>query len=174
MINGKEEIVGELTGHFFNLSILSKDKKRDELISLLHYYDEETFDICRSLVKETSCLKKQGKNIYHLDRFYIYPKYRGKGTGKIILDEFIRNVSNYVQDDIRYIGLFPDPITDDIEFDSKEDMDRNKRKVLVKNLKKFYSSLGFVEMKVNPEYMYLDLNKLKWTKKRLSNSLKLS
>ncbi len=174
MINGKEEVVGELTGHFFNLSVLSKDKKKGELISLLHHYNEETFDICRCLVKETSCFKNQGKNIYHLDRFYIKPKYRGNGAGKIILDELIKNISEYIDDDIRYVGLFPDPITDDLEFDSKEDMDRKEREVLVKHLKDFYSSLGFTEMKINPEYMYLDLNKIKWTKKRLSNSLNLS
>ncbi|WP_416197588.1 MAG: N-acetyltransferase domain-containing protein [Sporanaerobacter sp.] len=170
MINDREVKIGELTGHFFNLSALSKDKQNHELISLLHYYNEETFDISRDLIKETSCYKTQGENIYHLDRFYIYPEYRGNGVGKIVLDEFIKNISAYVEDNVRYIGLFPDPITDDIEFDSKENMDICERGILVKHLKSFYSSFGFQEMKTNREYMYLDLNKVKWTKRITSKT----
>lgn len=43
-------------------------------------------------------------------------------------------------------------------------MDICERGILVKHLKTFYSSFGFQEMKTNREYMYLDLNKVKWTK----------
>lgn len=59
--------------------------------------------------------------------------------------------------DARYMGLYPDPITNDKKFDSIIDMDKKIRELTVKRLKRFYASLGFREMESKPEYMYLDL-----------------
>jgi len=156
----KEEVIGELSGHFFNLSLLAKNKKMPELMSLLHQYNEETYDICRNLVKQTACYKGKGENIYHLDRFYIDPCSRGDGIGKIILNELIENVSSILNENVRYIGLYPDPITPDPDYDSMKDMNVIERNRRVKQLKNFYSSLGFVEMNCEPNYMYLDLKKI--------------
>ena len=48
-----------------------------------------------------------------------------------------------------------------------ESMSKEERDIAIKHLKSFYSFLGFVEMKTNPDYMYLDLNKLKTYKRQL-------
>ncbi|MDU5081818.1 GNAT family N-acetyltransferase [uncultured Tissierella sp.] len=167
-INGAEIIIGELKGHFFNLCKLYDDKQLNNIISLIHQYDEETFDICNSLIKETSCYKMGCENIYHLDRFFIFPQYRGSGVGRHVLDTFEKNINLFMENNVRYIGLFPDPITDDLEYDSMESMSKEEREKAVKHLKLFYSSLGFVEMKTNPNYMYLDLNHLNLYKRKLS------
>lgn len=167
MVNGKEIIIGELKGHFFDLVQLGKEKKINNMISLIHQYDEETFDICNCLIKETACFKKEGANIYHLDRLFIYPQYRGGGVGRYVLDTFEKNINLFLQNNVRYIGFFPDPITDDPEYDSMESMSKEERDIAVKHLKNFYSSLGFVEMKANTDYMYLDLNKLNTYKRQL-------
>ncbi|CAK7039642.1 GNAT family N-acetyltransferase [Tissierella sp.] len=167
-INGAEIIIGELKGHFFNLCKLYDDKQLNNIISLIHQYDEETFDICNSLIKETSCYKMGCENIYHLDRFFIFPQYRGSGVGRHVLDTFEKNIDLFMENNVRYIGLFPDPITDNLEYDSMESMSREEREKAVKHLKLFYSSLGFVEMKTNPNYMYLDLNHLNLYKRKLS------
>ncbi|OZV11212.1 hypothetical protein CIW83_16030 [Tissierella sp. P1] len=167
-INGAEIIIGELKGHFFNLCKLYDDKQLNNIISLIHQYDEETFDICNSLIKETSCYKMGCENIYHLDRFFIFPQYRGSGVGRHVLDTFEKNIDLFMENNVRYIGLFLDPITDNLEYDSMESMSREEREKAVKHLKLFYSSLGFVEMKTNPNYMYLDLNHLNLYKRKLS------
>ncbi|WP_353095383.1 GNAT family N-acetyltransferase [Tissierella praeacuta] len=167
-INGEVVTIGELKGHFFNLSRLCNDKKLKNIISLIHQYDEETFDICNCLIKETSCFKNRGENIYHLDRFFIYPQYRGSGVGKHVLEAFEKNIDFFMENNVRYIGLFPDPITEDLEYDSMESMSKEERNETVRHLKSFYSSLGFAEMKTNPDYMYLDLNNLSLYKKQLS------
>lgn len=170
-INSKEVIIGELKGHFFNLCKLCSDKKINNIISLIHEYDQETFDICNCLIKETSCFKNKGENIYHLDRFFIYPEYRGSGAGRHVLNTFEKNIDLFVENNVRYIGLYPDPITDDLEYDSIESMSKEERNIAVKHLKHFYSSLGFIEMKTNPDYMYLDLNNLHLYKKQLSYNI---
>lgn len=167
-VDGKEIIIGELKGHFFNFSKLCNDNKLDNLFSLIHQYDDETFEICNSLIRETSCFKNKGENIYHLDRFFIYPQYRGGGIGRQVLDTFEKNIELFLENNVRYIGLYPDPITDDINFDSTESMSKEDRENAVRHLKHFYSSLGFIEMKTNPNYMYLDLYNLDYHKKKLS------
>lgn len=170
-INGEEIIIGELKGHFFNLCKLCSDNKLDNIISLVHEFDEETFDICICLIKETSCFKNNAENIYHLDRFFIYPEYRGSGVGRHVLDTFEKNIDLFAENNVRYIGLFPDPITDDLEYDSMEAMSKEEREKSIIHLKHFYSSLGFVEMKNNPDYMYLDLNNLHQYKKQISYNI---
>ncbi|WMM24973.1 GNAT family N-acetyltransferase [Tissierella sp. MB52-C2] len=111
------------------------------------------------------------ENIYHLDRFFIYPEYRGSGVGRQVLDTFEKNIDLFVNNNVRYIGLFPDPITEDLEYDSMESMSKEERDIAVKHLKHFYSSLGFVEMKTNSNYMYLDLNHLNLYKRQLVNEV---
>lgn len=153
---GKEKIIGEITGHFFDLKHINLEGKADYIIDILNQYDEETFDICQNLCKETACIKGKGQNIFHLDRLYIAPEYRGNGTGRKTLSYFQRKASYLLGEEVRYIALFPDPITDDPYFDSFSDMDIEERDQRVQQLKEFYSSLGFKEMKSQPSYMYLD------------------
>ncbi len=118
-------------------------------------YTKEIFiDICAEINgKETIIGELKG-------RFFIYSEYRGGGVGKHVLDTFEKNIDLFMENNVRYIGLFPDPITDDLEYDSMESMSKEEREKAIKHLKDFYSSLGFVEMKTNPDYMYLDLNHL--------------
>lgn len=166
--NFNEIIIGEIKGHFFNISKLCQDHKIDNTISLIHQYGEETFDICNCLIKETGCFKKEGENIYHLDRFYIYPQTRGNGIGRHVLETFERNINLFLESNVRYIGLYPDPITDNPEYDSMISMSKEKRDDAIGRLVHFYSSMGFKRMKTNPNYMYLDLNYLNIYKKQLS------
>lgn len=158
--NGNREIIGELSGHFFNLALLDRDKKMPKIITVLQQYNEETYDICRNLVRETGCHKGKGENIYHLDRLYIEPKFRGNGIGRNILQGFEQNIEQIIGENVRYIGLYPDPITNDLRYDSMEDMSKQERDIKVRSLKNFYSSLGFKEMKCEPNYMYLDLKEM--------------
>ena len=149
--------IGEITGHFFDLSSINSERKTENIINILNQYDDETFDICRNLCRETNCIKGSGNNIVHLDRFYIDSDYRGNGTGRETLHYFKDEICNLLKEDVRYIALFPDPITNDKKFDSLYDMDLKQRTNKIKKLKNFYSSLGFKEMKVKSDYMYLDL-----------------
>lgn len=158
--NHKEIIIGEMKGHFFNISKLVDDKEVDNIISLLHNYDDETFDICSCLIKETNCFKRCGENIYHLDRFFIYPQFRSHGIGRHVLETFENNIGFFMENNVRYIGLFPDPITEDPEYDSLLYMSKEEREMAINHLVKFYSSLGFKKMKTNSNYMYLDLKHL--------------
>lgn len=168
--NHKEIVIGEMKGHFFNISKLVNDKEVDNIISLLHQYDDETFEICNCLIKETGCFKRSGENIYHLDRFFIYPQYRSHGIGKHVLDTFERNIDFLMENNVRYIGLFPDPITEDPEYDSLLCMRKEDREIAINHLVKFYASLGFRKMKTNSNYMYLDLNYLNLHKKLFSEN----
>lgn len=144
-----------------------------EIISVLQQYNEETYDICRKLVKETACYRGKGENIYHLDRLYIEPKFRGNGIGREILTKFEQNIVDILSEEVRYIGLFPDPITDDPNYDSMEEMSLQERDRRVRNLKKFYSSLGFKEMRCDRNYMFLDIKKIK-NKNFILHNVKLS
>ena len=160
----EEKVVGELSGHYFDFKSLNKNKKTDSIspvINVLSQYDEETFEICQNLCKETNCIRGKGQNIFHLDRFYIQENYRGGGAGRQILYQFETQASYLLHHDIRYIALFPDPITEDLEYDSLYDMDRKERDIRIQTLKKFYGSLGFKEMKTKPDYMYVDLYHIK-------------
>lgn len=165
--NQKEIIIGEMKGHFFNISKLVENKEVDNIISLLHYYDDETFDICNCLIKETNCFKRCGENIYHLDRFLIYPQFRSHGIGRHVLETFENNIGFFMENNVRYIGLFPDPITEDPDYDSLVCMGKEEREMAINYLVKFYSSFGFKKMKTNSNYMYLDLNYLNLHKKQL-------
>ena len=154
--SNKSIVIGYMNGHFFNLSLFCLHKRSKQIIVLLRAYNEETFDICRNLCKETNCFKGNGQNIFHLDRFYIKPEYRGMGIGTSAYIEFYNMLPLYLHQKIRYIGLFPDPITNDLNFDSMYDMPKSKRDLTIQKLKQFYSSLGFKEMKIKTEYMYTD------------------
>lgn len=156
----KEIVIGEMKGHFFNIMQLVNDKKIDNIISLLHQYDDETFDICNCLIRETHCFKNHGDNIYHLDRFFIYPDNRSHGIGKSILEAFERDINFFMENNVRYIGLFPDPITEDLEYDSLLAMTKEERDNAISHLVNFYKSLGFKKMETNSNYMYLDLKYL--------------
>ncbi|NMA82868.1 MAG: hypothetical protein GX962_03275 [Epulopiscium sp.] len=160
----EEKAIGELKGHFFDLKSLNINQrlyKSHPIIQVLNQYDEETFDICQNLCKETNCARGRGQNIFHLDRFFIQEKYRGHGTGRTALYQFQTQATYLLEHDVRYIALFPDPITEDLEFDSLYDMDMEKRADQIKKLKTFYGSLGFKEMKRKPSYMYVDLHHMK-------------
>ena len=127
----------------------------------MNQYDEETFDICQNLCKETNCTRGKGQNIFHLDRFFIHEQYRGKGTGAKSLYQFEMQAADLLQEEVRYIALFPDPITENPEYDSLYDMDPEQRDRQINKLKSFYGSLGFKEMKRKPSYMYVDLKQVK-------------
>lgn len=148
--------IGELTGHFFNFQRINRKGLSDKILEILNLYGDETFSICSNLCMETKCFKGKGQNIFHLDRFYIEPDFRGSGLGREILYNFRINISSMLNENVRYMALYPDPITSDPSFDSLYDMDIDKRNRRVKNLKGFYSSLGFKEMNSNKRYMYLD------------------
>lgn len=65
--NGRT-VIGELSGHFFNLSLLDKNNQSDKVVVLLQHYNQETFDICKNLVLETMPFQRKNKNICHLGR----------------------------------------------------------------------------------------------------------
>lgn len=161
--NHKEIVIGEMKGHFFNITKLMYDKEVDNIISLLHTFDDETFDICNCLIKETRCFKRYGENIYHLDRFFIYPQHRSHGIGKYVLESFERNIDLFTENNVRYVGLFPDPITEDPEYDSLLYMNKEERDTAINHLVRFYTSFGFRKMKTNSNYMFLDLKQLNLT-----------
>lgn len=140
-----------------------------ETISLIHQYDDETFDICKYLIKEIGYYNIKGKNIFHLDRFFIYPQFRGGGIGRHVLDTFEKNINLFVQNRVRFIVLYPDPITEDPEYDSMIAMSIEERNEVIRHLISFYSSLGFVKLNKNPNYMYLDLDNLSIYQNKLSH-----